>query len=77
MITADKLRELISLKAESLTELIQQQGYEGDRFISAMFTGITNGGQLCYHCVYPSEQGTDTTKVFLTVNRYGTVTADY
>ncbi len=77
MITADKLKELVSLKAEGLTQLIQQHGYQGDRFISAMFTGITNGGQFCYHCVYPVEGGTDSCKVFLTVNRDGSVSADY
>jgi len=77
MITADKLRELMSLKAEGLTQLIQKQGYKEDRFSSAMFTGITNGGQLCFHCVYPVEGGTDSTKVFLTVNRDGSVSAEY
>lgn len=78
MITADRLRELMSLKAEGLTQLIQEQGYKGDRFTSAMFTGITNAGQFCYHCVYPVDDGTDSTKVFLTIDHTtGKVTADY
>ena len=78
MITADKLKELVSFKADSLTKFIQERGYKGDKFSSAMFTGITNGGQFCYHCVYPVEGGTDSTKVFLTYNPLdGTVSADY
>ena len=44
----------------------------------AMFTGITNGGQFCYHCVYNVDGGKDTCKVFLTYNPTdGTVSADY
>ena len=77
MITAEKLKELVSFKADSLTRFIQERGYTGDRFTSAMFTGITNGGQFCYHCVYKSDGDTDSCKVFLTHNTDGSITADY
>ena len=78
MITAAKLKELVSFKAESLTRFIQERGYTGDKFDSAMFTGITNGGQFCYHCVYNNEGEKDTCKVFLTYNpTEGTVSAEY
>jgi hypothetical protein len=78
MITRDKLKELVSFKADSLTRFIQERGYRGDKFDSAMFTGITNGGQFCYHCVYMEEGSKNTCKVFLTYNPMdGTVSAEY
>jgi hypothetical protein len=78
MITADKLKELVSFKAASLTEFIQARGYKGDRFDSAMFTGITNGGQFCYHCINTEDGEKNTCKVFLTYNPTdGTVSAEY
>ena len=66
MITAEKLKILTSFPASALTECIQQAGYKGDKFTSSKFLGITNGGQFCYFCVFPVEDGTDTTKVYLT-----------
>jgi hypothetical protein len=66
MITADKLQEMISYHAPTLTKLAKDNGYKGPAFSSCRFLGITNGGQICYMAVFLVEGGTDSTKVFLT-----------
>lgn len=66
MITPDKLQEMISYRAPTLTKLAKESGYTGPAFSSCKFLGITNGGQICYMAVYLCEGGTDSTKVFLT-----------
>jgi hypothetical protein len=76
MITADKLQEMISYSAPSLTKLAKDSGYKGPAFSSCKFLGITNGGQICYMAVFLVEGGTDSTKVFLT-HTAGKVIADY
>ena len=78
MITADTLKTLTTFTAPALTRAIQQAGYITDRFNSARFLGITNGGQFCYSVTYTDQIEGDecTTKVFLTYDN-GTVTADY
>lgn len=77
MITASKLKELVNLKADSLQALMGKKA-KNYVFTSAMFTGITNAGQLCYHVVYTAESITGSTKVFLTLD-YATegFTADF
>jgi hypothetical protein len=76
MITADKLQEMISYSAPTLTKLAKDSGYKGPAFSSCKFLGITNGGQICYMAVFLVEGGTDSTKVFLT-HTAGKVIADY
>lgn len=76
MITADKLQEMISYRAPTLTKLARESGYKGPAFSSCKFLGITNGGQICYMAVFLVEGGTDSTKVFLT-HTAGRVIADY
>jgi hypothetical protein len=76
MITADKLQEMISYHAPTLTKLARESGYKGPAFSSCKFLGITNGGQICYMAVFLCEGGTDSTKVFLT-HTAGRVIADY
>jgi hypothetical protein len=78
MITAETLQTLTSFTAPALSRAIQDAGYEEDKFTSAKFLGITNGGQFCYFCVFHVEDGTDSTKVYLTYNHAnGTVSAEY
>jgi hypothetical protein len=76
MITADKLQEMISYHAPTLTKLARDSGYKGPAFSSCKFLGITNGGQICYMAVFLCEGGTDSTKVFLS-HIAGRVIADY
>jgi len=76
MITAEKLQEMISYRAPTLTKLARDSGYKGPAFSSCKFLGITNGGQICYMAVFLVEGGTDSTKVFLT-HTAGRVIADY
>jgi hypothetical protein len=70
MITPDKLKEMISYHAPTLTKLARDGGYKGPAFSSCKFLGITNGGQFCYMAVYlvnpGKSQDTDSMKVFLT-----------
>ena len=78
MITADKLRLLTNFPSGMLTELIRQAGYRDDKFQSAKFLGITNGGEFCYSATYIEDNEECTTKVFVrydpTADR---VSADY
>lgn len=78
MITADTLKTLTTYTAEDLTQLIQKAGYKEDKFSSSKFLGITNGGQFCYFAVFKVEDGTDSTKVYITYNQArGVVSAEY
>ena len=76
MITPDKLKELISYNAPTLTRLAKESGYKGPAFSSCKFLGITNGGQFCYMAVFLVEGGTDSAKLFLT-HTAGRVNVDY
>lgn len=76
MITAQTLTELTTMGPRALTDLIRRSGYKEDQFLTAEFLGMTNAGQFCYSCTYPSEFE-DTCKVFVRYNSDGTVTAEY
>ena len=78
MITAETLTTLTTFTAPALSRAIQDAGYKGDTFTSCKFLGITNGGQFCYFVVFHVEDGTDSTKVFLTYDpTKGRVSAEY
>lgn len=76
MITPDKLKELTSIVAPTLTKMARDNGYKGPAFSSCKFLGITNGGQFCYMAVFLVEGGHDSTKVFIT-HTDGRVIVDY
>ena len=76
MITADTLKVLTGFGPQGLTTSIRRAGYKQYTFTGANFLGLTNGGQFCYLCTYKGEFE-DTCKVFLTVNKDGTVSAEY
>ena len=76
MITADKVRELISMGPRDLTGLIRRAGYKEDAFTTAEFLGMTNAGMFCYRCEYPGEFE-DNCKVFVRVNNDGSIEAEY
>lgn len=77
MITAEKLATLTQFTAAALTRAIQLQGYKEDSFKAARFLGLTNAGQFCYTVSYDEDGNTEETKVFLTYNKDGSVTAAY
>jgi hypothetical protein len=78
MITADKLKLLTNFPAFMLTTLIQQSGYKKDKFNTAKFLGITNGGQFCYSVTYVEDGEECNTKVFLNYDSVAdAVSADY
>jgi hypothetical protein len=61
-----------------LTTLIQQAGYKKDKFNTAKFLGITNGGQFCYSVTYVEDGEECNTKVFLNYDSVAdAVSADY
>jgi len=76
MITADTLKTLTTFTAPALTRAINLAGYKEDKFTSAKFLGITNGGQFCYMVVFHVEGGTDSAKVYLTY-KAGKIEAGY
>ena len=76
MITADKLKTLTTFTHHALQTALGKKA-KGLEFTGAKFLGITNGGQFCYTVVYKVEEGTDSTKVFLTYDpTAGKVIAD-
>jgi len=78
MVTADKLKLLTNFPAFMLTTLIQQAGYKKDKFNTAKFLGITNGGQFCYSVTYVEDGKECNTKVFLNYDSVAdAVSADY
>ena len=76
MITAEKLMQLIGLGPKELTALIRKAGYKEDKFLTAEFLGMTNGGQFCYKCLYPGEFK-DICKVFVSMDSTGKIRAEY
>jgi len=78
MITAAKLKLLTNFPVFMLTTLIQQAGYKKDKFNTAKFLGITNGGQFCYSVTYVEDGEECNTKVFLNYDSVAdAVSADY
>ena len=78
MITADKLKLLTNFPVFMLTTLIQQAGYKKDKFNTAKFLGITNGGQFCYSVTYVEDGEECNTKVFLNYDSVAdAVSVDY
>ena len=78
MITAERLKQLTTLKKDALVSMLET----GDTTPSwayaikkCRFLGLTNGGQFCYMAVFLVEGGTDSTKVFVT-HSAGKVTAE-
>ena len=67
MIVAERLKTLTSFTAQGLTEAIRKAGYKRDRFNTAKFLGMTNGGQFCYSVTYTDEfeEQECTTKVYI------------
>jgi hypothetical protein len=75
MITADTLKTLTTFTAPALQRALGKKAKQ--TFTAAHFLGITNGGQFCYLVNYKTENGTDSTKVFLTYDSaVGNVTAE-
>jgi hypothetical protein len=77
MITAERIRQLSSLSAKTLEQLIRDS-YPEDRIIGSEFLGITNGQQFCYSVTYPDPDYPEPqrTKVFVDF-RDGELVADY
>ena len=65
MITAERLEQMVKLRAPELTSMMRESGYKGPAFSSCKFLGITSGGELCYSAVFLVEGGTDSTKVYI------------
>lgn len=57
MILADTLKVLTTLTPTGLTQVLKASGYTGCFFKSAVFLGITNGGDFCYKVTYHDDSG--------------------
>lgn len=68
MITADVVKELVSLDKTQLVQIVESSGYKGADFKSIKFLGLTNGGQFCYRVTYHGDDE-ESGKVF--VSRQG------
>lgn len=67
MILAETLKILTTMGPTSLSQLLKSSGYTGQFFKSAVFVGITNGGEFAYKVEYHDDSGTGRTfdKVFV------------
>ncbi len=66
MITAQNLKRLSTLDTEVLTGLVQgASAPRKNKYTSAKFLGLTNGGEFCYSVTYKAEEGTGQAKVFV------------
>ena len=57
MILADTLKMLTTQTPTGLTQILKASGYTGCFFKSAVFLGITNGGEFCYKVTYHDDNG--------------------
>ena len=65
MISAETVRYLTDLPRTHLEAIAWQSGYKGDRYKTAEFLGMTNGGQFCYAITFVEEGEVRKGKVFL------------
>jgi hypothetical protein len=82
MITADKLKELTTIKCDRLVDLLEQ-GDNTPSWVYAIkkcrFVGITNGGQFCYGLEYDGRraigrhQARRPEKVFISTTTVGSL----
>jgi hypothetical protein len=82
MITADKLKELTTIKRDRLVDLLEQ-GDDTPSWAYAIkkcrFVGITNGGQFCYGLEYDGRiainprQSKRPEKVFISTTTVGSL----
>ena len=81
MILADTLKMLTTQTPTGLSQILKASGYTGCFFKSAVFLGITNGGEFCYKVTFHDEEGMDEDAVGKVFVKYDTknhaVTADF
>lgn len=66
MISASNLKRLSTLDSEVLTGLVKgAYARRKDKYTSAQFLGLTNGGEFCYSVTFKLEEGTGQAKVFV------------
>lgn len=65
MIRADTVRYLTSLNTKHLEAIAEHSGYHGDRYSSAEFLGMTNGGEFCYKISFVEDGRRNQGKVFV------------
>lgn len=49
MITAERVQQMITMTADTLTQGIRTSGVKNDQFVYANFVGISNGNQFIYN----------------------------
>ncbi len=66
MITAEQLKTLSSFTAPALHRALGKAAKDYE-FTGAKFLGLTNAGQFCYHVDHKEKNGSESAKVFLTL----------
>lgn len=79
MITANELKDFISLDRFTLPKVLAKSGYTGTSFNSVKFIGLTNGNDFCYSVTFfdESNEGEVTDKVFVKKATNGNMVAEY
>lgn len=78
MITADKLTALTTLNTNLLSAVLSASGHKDNKFKSATFLGMTNGGQFCYSVSTEEDGVVVVGKVFVSYNASADhMTADF
>ena len=79
MITAERLREIISLTTEDIKRVLRQSGYSGNDIQSSQFVGVSTGAEFCYSITFLDTHTGETArgKVWVSRDGAGNLTADY
>lgn len=79
MVTAERLREMISLDTDALKRVLKQSGYSGNDIQSSQFVGVSTGAEFCYSIEYLDTHTGETArgKVWVTRDGAGALKADY
>ena len=79
MILADELSKLVTLDRYELSNILADSGYFSVNLNSVKFVGLTNSSDFCYSVKYfdDNSDGEKMTKVFVSKNATGNLTAEF
>lgn len=77
MILADELNKFVTLDRYELSNILANSGYLSVNLSSVKFLGLTNSSDFCYSVKYFDDTGERMTKVFVSKNATGKITAEF
>lgn len=79
MILANEITKYTELDRYEISNILADSGYRGCSFNSVKFLGLTNSGNFCYSVKYFDDagEGEETSKVFVSKNATGSMTAEF